>query len=68
MPGVDGNAVRRFIEQNQPHLRVITASGTLTYEAPEEINVAAHVFLPKPFTFGELQKAIETATANAEAT
>ncbi|MEW6358862.1 MAG: response regulator [Planctomycetota bacterium] len=63
MPGVDGNAVRRFIAQNLPDLRVITASASFADAVPRSTDIMGHVFLPKPFGLRQLHGAVEQAIA-----
>ena len=63
MPGIDGNAVRRFIAQNRPELRVITASASFADVVPKSRGIQGHVFLPKPYRLSQLQEALDQAIA-----
>ncbi|NOZ21630.1 MAG: response regulator [Planctomycetes bacterium] len=59
MPGVDGNAVRRFIKENLPDLKVITASAMPPETGEGQLEPERHTYLRKPYQIVELQGAIE---------
>lgn len=59
MPGINGDDVRRFIRQNLPTLKVITASGIPPSMTPGEMQAGQHVYLRKPYHMHQLRNAIE---------
>ena len=60
MPDVNGNDVRRFIRDNLPDLKVITASALPPEEVEGQLEASQHVYLRKPYQIVELTRAIET--------
>lgn len=53
MPGaIDGMALRREVEANWPHMKMLITSGHMTVERAEL--TADQLFVPKPYKFLEL--------------
>ena len=59
MPDVNGNDVRRFIKENLPELRVITASALPLEKTDAESMPRRHVYMRKPFVLSDMIGAIE---------
>jgi CheY-like chemotaxis protein len=64
MPGVTGLEVLRFARQKQPNARLIAVSGFVEPEDETEILKLGARLLPKPFGYGQLRDALESAAAS----
>ena len=61
MPGMDGAALLRRVQQDYPHIVRIVLSGQTEQEISRRMVHVAHQFLSKPCDGGELQRVIEHA-------
>ncbi len=61
MPGIDGAALLRTVQQEYPHVIRIVLSGQTEQEVTRRMVYIAHQFISKPFDGRELQGVIERA-------
>ncbi len=67
MPGMDGPALIRALQELDPDVRIITTSGLRTSgKATEAGGAGAHAFLPKPYPGHELLKTLREVLRAAE--
>ncbi|HEY1123008.1 MAG TPA: PAS domain S-box protein, partial [Haloferula sp.] len=66
MPGMDGVAVIRALEQINPHVKIIASSGVTSHDArAREASPAVRHFLPKPCSAETLLKVLKRVISDA---